>query len=46
MLFAEYYNRRCPIKNFTDRLNLHELQLDNLSVKVSPESVKKYVPVR
>ena len=46
MLFAEYYNRRSPIKNFTDRLNLHQLQVDDLSTKFIPETTTKYIPVR
>ena len=43
MLFAEC-DRRNPIKNFTDRLNLRELQVDNISAKFTAESTKKYIP--
>ena len=33
------------MKNFTDRLNLGELQLDDISAKFTSESTKKYIPV-
>ena len=45
MLFAEC-DRSSPIKNFTDKLNHRELQVDNLSAKCTAESTKKYMPVR
>ena len=45
MLFAEY-DRSSPIKNFTDRLNLRELQVDDISAKFTAESTKKYIPFR
>ena len=46
MLFAECDSRRSPSKNFMDRLNLHELQVDDISAKFIAESTKKYMPVR
>ena len=33
-------------KNFTDRLNLCELQVDDISAKFAAESTKKFIPVR
>ena len=45
MLFEEC-DRSNPIKNFTDRLNLRELQVDDISTKFTAESTKKYIPVR
>ena len=44
MLFAEC--DRSPIKNFTDRLNLRELQVDDISAKFIAESTKKQIPVK
>ena len=44
-IFAESY-RSSPIKNFTDRLNLGELQVDDMSAKFTAESAKKYIQVR
>ena len=41
MLFA-VCDRRSPIKNFTDRLNIRELQVDDISPKCTAESTKKY----
>ena len=41
MLFAEY-DRNNPIKNFTDKLNLRELQVDDISAKFTAGSTKKY----
>ena len=32
--------------NFTDRLNLRELQVDDISAKFIAESTKKQIPVR
>ena len=40
MLFAEY-DRSSPIKNFTDRLNLCELQVDDISAKFTAENTTK-----
>ena len=40
MLFAEY-DRSSPIKNFTDRLNLRQLHVDDISGKFTAESAKK-----
>ena len=37
--------RSSLMKNFTDRLNLGELQLDDISAKFTSESTKKYIPV-
>ena len=45
MLFAEC-DRSSSIKNFTDRLNLCELQVDDMSAKFTAESTKKYIPFR
>ena len=45
MLIAEC-DRSSPIKNFTDRLNLYELQVDDISAKFTAESTKKCIPVR
>ena len=45
MVFAEY-DRSNPIKNFTDRLNLRELQVEDISAKFTAESTKKFIPVR
>ena len=45
MLFAKC-DRSSPIKNFTDRLNLCEVEVDNISAKLTAESTKKYIPVR
>ena len=45
MVFAEY-DRSNPIKNFTDRLNLRELQVDDISAKFTAESTKKFIPIR
>ena len=39
MLFAEC--DRSPIMSFTDRLNLRELQVDDISAKFIAESTKK-----
>ena len=33
-------------KNFTDRLNFCELQVDDISAKFTAESTKKFIPVR
>ena len=44
-IFAEY-DRSSPIKNYTDRLNLEELQVDDISVKFTAENTKKNVSVR
>ena len=41
MLFAEC-DRSIPINNFTDRLNLCELQVDDISVTFTAESTKKF----
>ena len=45
MLFAEY-GRDSPIKNFIDRLNFREFQIDNISAKFTAESASKFIPVR
>ena len=45
MLFKEC-DRSSPIKNFTETLNLRELQLVDISAKFTAESTKKYIPVR
>ena len=45
MLFTEY-DRGNPTKNFTDRLNLRELHVDDISAKFTAESTKKYTPFR
>ena len=45
MLFEEC-ERSSPIKNFTDRLNLRKLQVEEISAKSTPESTNKVVPVR
>ena len=45
MVFAEY-DRSNPIKNFTDRLNLRELQVEDISAKFTAESTKKFIPIR
>ena len=45
MLFEEC-DRSCSIKNFTDRLNLREFQVDDISGKFTAESTKKYISVR
>ena len=45
MLFVER-DRNSPIKNFTDRLNFRELQVDDISAKFTAESTNKYIPVR
>ena len=44
MLFEEC-DRSCSI-NFTDRLNLREFQVDDISGKFTAESTKKYISVR
>ena len=44
-IFAEH-DRSSPIKNYTDRLNLEELQVDDISVKFTAENTKKNVSVR
>ena len=33
-------------KNFTDSLNLRELQVDDISAKFTAERTKKFIPVR
>ena len=45
MLFAEY-RRGSPIKNFIDRLNFCEFQVDNISAKFTAESTNTFIPVR
>ena len=45
MLFAEC-DRSSPIKNFTEKLNLRELQVDDISAKFTAKSTKKYIPFR
>ena len=40
MLFAEC-DRSSPIKNFTNRLNLCELQIDDISARFTAETTKK-----
>ena len=47
MLFAEC-DRSSQYKKFTDsdRLNFRELQVDDISVKFTAESTKKYIPFR
>ena len=40
MLFAEC-DRSSPIKNFTNRLNLCELQVDDISARFTAETTKK-----
>ena len=45
MLFAEC-DRSSPIKNFTDRLNLCDLHVDDISAKFTAESTNKYIPSR
>ena len=45
MLFVEC-DRSSPIQNFTDRLNLRELQVNDISAKFTAESTKKYIPFR
>ena len=45
MVFAEY-DRSNPIKNFTDRLSLRELQVEDISAKFTAESTKKFIPIR
>ena len=42
MLFAEC-DRSSPIKNFTNRLNLCELQVDDISARFTAETTKKWV---
>ena len=37
---------RSPIKNFTDGLNLGELQVDDISAKYTTKDTKKYTPIR
>ena len=44
-IFAEV-DRSSQIKNFTDKLNLVELQVDNTSVKFTAETIKKYKLIR
>ena len=44
-VFAEC-DRSSPIKKLTERLNLRELQVDDISAKFNAESTKKYIPVR
>ena len=44
-ILAEF-DRSSSIKNITDRLNLGELQVDNISAKFTAESTKKYIPIR
>ena len=44
-IFAEV-DRSNQIKNFTDKLNLGELQVDNTSVKFTAETTKKYKLIR
>ena len=39
MLFAEC-DRSSPIKNFTDRVNLRKLQVDNISAKFTAERTR------
>ena len=45
MLFTKC-DKSSPIKNFTDKLNIRELQVDDISAKFTVESTKKYIPVR
>ena len=45
MLFAEC-DRSSPIKNFTEKLNLRELQVDDISAKFTAKSTQKYIPFR
>ena len=45
MLFEDC-ERSSPIKNFTDKLNLRELQVDDILAKVTAESTNKYIPVK
>ena len=44
-IFAEC-DRSSPIKNFTDSLNLGELEVDDISAKCTAGSAKKYIPIR
>lgn len=41
-----YLCRSSPIKSFIDRLNLGELQGDNISGKCTADSTKKNIPIR
>ena len=44
-IFAEF-DRSSPIKNIiTERLNLGESQVDDISAKLAAESTKKCIPV-
>ena len=45
MLFAEC-DRSSPTKNFTDRLNIRELYVDDILAKLTAEATKKYIPFR
>ena len=45
-IFAEF-DGSSRVKNNTDRfLNLGELQVDDISAKLTNESTKKYVPIK
>ena len=45
MLFAER-DRSSPIKKLSDRLDLRELQVNDISTKFTAESTQKYIPFR
>ena len=44
-IFTEF-DRSSPIKNITDKLNLVEVEVDNISAKFTAENKKKYIPIR
>ena len=44
-IFTEF-DRSSPIKNITDKLNLAEVEVDNISAKFTAENKKKYIPIR
>ena len=40
------FDRTSPIKNITDKLNLGEVEVDDISAKFTAENTKKYIPIR
>ena len=39
------FERKSPSKNITDKLNLGELQVDDISTKFTAENTKKYTSI-
>ena len=46
MIFFAKFDRSSQIKNITDRLILGELQVDNISAKITTGNIKQHIPIR